>query len=199
MRLPYHHGALRQALLEAAEASLEEGGQQALTLRAVARRVGVTHAAPKPHFGDLNGLLTALATSGFMRLRERFEDALSTAAASPSARRIALGRSYIIFARAHPGLFQLMLRSDRLDWGSPTLAAAGQAAFELLTEDHPENDKPPIPREFEKLVTSVSRWSLMHGLATLLVDGRIGPLVDEAPNGDIDTLIDGVLARLALP
>jgi len=95
---PYHHGTLRTALLEAAEAILDRDGIGALTLRAAAREAGVSHAAPTHHFGDLSGLLTALAASGFVRFRAHLQAEVVAAGPDPGARLIALGRGYVGFA-----------------------------------------------------------------------------------------------------
>ena len=196
MTQPYHHGALRTALLNAAETILDRDGIAALTLRAAAREAGVSHAAPTHHFGDLSGLLTALAATGFVRFRNHLEAEAEAARAEPSARLIALGRGYVGFARASPGLFQLMFRSERLDWSSPALSTAGEAAFALLTQDEPKDAVQSVSHGFRSLVVAASRWSLMHGLATLLIDGRVAALVGKNPGTDIEVLIEEVLTRL---
>jgi AcrR family transcriptional regulator len=189
MTQPYHHGALRAALLDAAEAILERDGIGALTLRAAAREAGVSHAAPAHHFGDLAGLLSALAASGFVRLREEIEAEAASAGPEPGARLIARGRGYVGFARSRPGLFLLMFRSERLDWSSAALSTAGQAAFALLTRDGPEAPA----HGFENLIAATTRWSLLHGLSMLLVDGRLGAMAEKVPGADIEKLIDAVL------
>ena len=194
MSQPYHHGALRTALLEAAEAILDRDGIAGLTLRAVAREAGVSHAAPTHHFGDLSGLLSALAALGFIRLRERLEAEVTAAGPAPGERLIALGRAYVGFARSCPGLFQLMFRSERLDWSSPGLSMAAEAAFALLSLDEPDAQTGSV-RGSRPLAVAMTRWSLVHGLSTLLVDGRLGPLVNKA-QGDIDTVVEAVLASL---
>jgi AcrR family transcriptional regulator len=194
MSQPYHHGALRTALLEAAEAILDRDGIAGLTLRAVAREAGVSHAAPTHHFGDLSGLLSALAALGFIRLRERLEAEVTAAGPAPGERLIALGRAYVGFARSCPGLFQLMFRSERLDWSSPGLSIAAEAAFALLSLDEPDAQTGSV-RGSRPLAVAMTRWSLVHGLSTLLVDGRLGPLVNKA-QGDIDTVVEAVLASL---
>jgi AcrR family transcriptional regulator len=193
MTQPYHHGSLRTALLEAAEAILERDGIGALTLRAAAREAGVSHAAPAHHFGDLTGLLSELAASGFNRLRETIEARSEAAGADLGARSIARGRGYVGFARSHPGLFRLMFRSERLNWSSEALAASGQAAFALLTQDDPLVETGPAPSAARNLGTALTRWSLLHGLSSLLVDGRLGAMAAKVPGADIETLIDGVL------
>lgn len=195
---PYHHGALRVALLEAAEAILDRDGIGALTLRATAREASVSHAAPTHHFGDLSGLLTELAAAGFVRFRASLEAEVAAAGTEPGAWLVALGRGYVGFARAYPGLFQLMFRSERLDWSSPALSAAGEGAFALLNQDEPEADQQPASQGFPSLVVAMTRWSLVHGLSTLLIDGRVGPFVDKIPGAEIETLIEGVLGHLVI-
>lgn len=199
MSQPYHHGALRAALLGAAEAILDHDGIGALTLRAAAREAGVSHAAPTHHFGDITGLLTELAASGFVRFRAMLQAEVAAAPRDPESRLIALGRGYIAFARAYPGLFQLMFRSERLDWSSPALATAGEAAFALLTQDEPDADLQSESSGFQSLVVAMTRWSLVHGLSTLIVDGRVGPLMDKVKGAEMERLIEGVLRSLVLP
>ncbi len=199
MTQPYHHGALRTALLNSAEAILNRDGIGALTLRAAARQAGVSHAAPTHHFGDLTGLLTELAASGFVRFRAHLQAEAETAGPDPKARLIALGRGYVGFARACPGLFQLMFRSERLDWSSPALATAAEAAFALLTPDEPAAEPRSASQGFQNLAVAMSRWSLVHGLSMLLIDGRLEALADTVPGTDTDALIAQVLTRLAVP
>src|ERR1700729_145260 len=97
---PYHHGDLKAALLAEAETILERDGVQALTLRAAARAVGVSHAAPANHFGDLTGLLSELAAVGFGRFTAALVAAKAAAGDNPRAMRTAMGRAYVGFARA---------------------------------------------------------------------------------------------------
>src|SRR6266566_6034057 len=97
---PYHHGSLREAMLEAAECILERDGIAALTLRAAAREAGVSHAAPKNHFGDVSGLLSDLAAVGFVRFRDAMEAHIRNSDPAP-ARLEAIGRGYVSFARTH--------------------------------------------------------------------------------------------------
>lgn len=196
MAQPYHHGALRVALLNAAEAILERDGIAALTLRAAAREAGVSHAAPAHHFGSLSGLLSELAASGFVRFREHIQAGAEAAGPDPRDRVVGLGRGYVAFARTCPGLFLLMFRSERLDWSSPALSAAGAAAFALLTQPETEADVQHASPGLQTLVAATGRWSLMHGLATLVIDGRLGPVADRVtPGANIETLINEVLTN----
>ena len=110
---PYHHGALRDALLQAAERVLEREGLAGLTLRAVAREAGVSHAAPTHHFGDLTGLVSELAAIGF----RQFNMAMGSACApgAPQMQRMqARVRAYVGYAQAHPGMYGLMFRTEQL-------------------------------------------------------------------------------------
>jgi AcrR family transcriptional regulator len=115
---PYHHGALRDALLAAAERVLERDGLSGLTLRAVAREAGVSHAAPTHHFGDLTGLVSELAAIGF----RQFNAAMAAAGAvgtSPIEKALARAKAYVAYAQAHPGMYGLMFRTERLDMTRP--------------------------------------------------------------------------------
>src|SRR6185312_417491 len=109
---PYHHGALRDALLKAAERVLERDGLAGLTLRAVAREAGVSHAAPTHHFRDLTGLVSELAAIGF----RQFNAAMAASCASDTpfpAKGLARAKAYIAYAQAHPGMYGLMFRNER--------------------------------------------------------------------------------------
>jgi AcrR family transcriptional regulator len=196
MTKAYHHGDLRTAMLQAAEAILDQDGIGALSLRAAARKAEVTHTAPRHHFGDITGLLTELAASGFVRLRSRLLAEADAAGPHPRSRLIAFGRGYVGFARAHPGLLQLMLRSERLDWSSPTLSTAATAAFELLTEGEPEPEDQVDRPDTQRLVLALTRLSLVHGLTALILDGRVEAMAAKVPGVEIEALVEGVLMNL---
>src|SRR5262245_22981090 len=129
---PYHHGNLRAALLEAAEAELEARGIEGFSLRGVAKRAGVSHAAPAHHFRDANGLLTGLAAEGYRRFIAAQEARQKNAPTEHMSQLVAAGMGYIDFALAHPALFRLMFSSDRPDHEAPELSAAGAEAFGRL-------------------------------------------------------------------
>jgi AcrR family transcriptional regulator len=156
----YHHGALRDALLGAAEAILLEGGIEAFTLRECARRAGVSHAAPAHHFGDARGLLTAFATVGFDRMADLMQRYRRAAGGEPLAQLTGVGRGYIDFAVRHPAHFLLMFgrTGDMLrDTMAATLAAAGRSPAELPAR-------------------MLLAWSAVHGYATLVVEGQCADL-----------------------
>src|SRR5688572_22189691 len=122
----YHHGDLRRALLDGAVAAIDEVGPTAMSLRDVARRAGVSHAAPAHHFGDKAGLLSALAAEGFRGLAAE----LGRAAATGSF--LEVGVAYVRFAVAHPAHFAVMFRPDLLHPDDPELVAARAASSAAL-------------------------------------------------------------------
>lgn len=195
MTKPYHHGDLRAALLAAAEAIVNRDGVAGLTLRGVARDVGASHAAPKNHFDDLTGLVSELAAVGF----DRFADAMQAAAAGqakPQDRLNAIGRAYVEFALAEPGLFQLMFRGERLDKTRPALHAAMQRAFGTLAGSVAATHDAAAPDAARTTRAHAARaWSMVHGFAVLLLDDRLNPLLDaQAPREDALALLDDMLA-----
>ena len=190
----YHHGSLRRALLQAAERILERDGIQGLTLRAAAREAGVSHAAPMNHFGDLSGLLSELAAVGF----ERFVAMMQTNLRDddPPARRMdTIGHGYVAFARAHPGLFLLMFRSERLDMSRPALRAASSASAQVLSGAVAARREENVDASLTlpQAAGIVAAWSLVHGFAMLLLDGRLQPILARLPPGnDADTLLEAI-------
>jgi AcrR family transcriptional regulator len=190
----YHHGALAAALIEAAEAVLTERGVEGFTLRECARRAGVSHAAPAHHFGDARGLLTAVAAVGFERLTEAQRRARE---AEPDLKKllVAAGVAYVRFALAHPAQFQLMFQSGLLDHDEARLKAAGNAAFGIYLETYSAVIGRKVELAPEKAADpDVLRfWALVHGLATLAVQGQLGP--NRAPT-EIARLMSMVRATL---
>src|SRR3982075_1705507 len=182
---PYHHGALRDALLEAAERVLERDGLQGLTLRAVAREAGVSHAAPTHHFGDLTGLVSELAAIGF----RQFNAAMAVAGAiegSGLEKAMARAKAYVAYAQAHPGMYGLMFRTERLDMTRPSLHEAATASFAGLAGAIGARRQEQISGETLSLdqAAAIARaWSLVHGFTTLLLDGRLADILRRLPKG----------------
>ena len=192
----YHHGSLREAMLQAAERILERDGIQGLTLRAAAREAGVSHAAPKNHFGDLSGLLSELAAVGFERFVALMQ--ANVRESDPPPQRMAgIGRGYVTFARTHPGLFLLMFRSERLDMQRPALRAAVDASSRVLSGAvgavRDESLAPELT--LSQAASVVGAWSLVHGFAMLLLDGRLKALMARLPPGtDPNALLGAIFA-----
>lgn len=168
----YHHGALREALLAAAESLLLERGVDAFALRECARRAGVSHAAPAHHFGDARGLLTAFATVGFDRMADLMQRYRDAATADAAQRLVAVGQAYIDFALAHRAHFQLMFGTDRLDTRDAELQRAGQRTGSMLREAMAEvmAARRLAPDTLQQRL--LLAWSAVHGYATLVIEGQ---------------------------
>lgn len=187
----YHHGDLRPALLEAGEAELAARGIEGFSLRGVAKRAGVSHAAPAHHFHDVNGLLTALAAEGFRRFLDYQKARQKKAAADPLSQLVAAGMGYIDFAMAHPALFRLMFSSDRPDHASAELGGPASAAYRQLVDDV-ERLRGPAPGQAEPAPIEVMRtWAVAHGIADLMNSKRLKPLI-----GMRKTERDAILAEM---
>ena len=188
---PYHHGNLRQALIDAALELIEERGVSALTLREVARQVGVTHAAPQRHFADRAALVAAVAEQGFRGLAAHVA-AVRGSARTPAQRLRALGVAYVEYALAHPAHLRVMFSPEVADKSRrPELAAAAQAVHAALVEriENGQRDGSVAPGDPDEL--SFAAWSMVHGCAVLLIDGQ-------AMGRSKRTLIDAVVDRLYL-
>lgn len=174
----YHHGDLRNTLIAQGVALLEEAGLAKLSLRAIAARAGVSHAAPRNHFAHLRGLLTAMAAEGFRR-HVAFMRAGLPRRASRTAKLAAAMQGYVRFAREHPHLFALMFSSDLCDLDDPELQAAGAESYGVLREisaglDWDKADRPDADFRAETMI-----WSLVHGFAQLSNSG----MLRTAPDG----------------
>ncbi|MEY9362035.1 AcrR family transcriptional regulator [Bradyrhizobium yuanmingense] len=182
---PYHHGALREALLQAAERVLERDGLAGLTLRAVAREAGVSHAAPTHHFGDLTGLLSELAAVGFRQFNVVMA-ASCDAATTPLEAALARPKAYIAYAQAHPGMYGIMFRTERLDYSRPSLHEAAEASFAGLANAIGMMRQEQISGDALTLNqgAAIARaWSLVHGFTMLLLDGRLKDILARLPEG----------------
>jgi AcrR family transcriptional regulator len=171
----YHHGGLRAALIRSAREILESEGYEALTLRAAARRAGVSQAAPYNHFADKAALLGAVAAEGFHECVAAMRREMDSAA-DPQARLNATGIAYVAFATSNPALFKLMFAFNaHEESGDAGLDAARKAAYEVLRgavhSVQVSGSHPPAHEELE----SLRSWALVHGLATMINEGTIKP------------------------
>jgi AcrR family transcriptional regulator len=173
---PYHHGNLRQALVEAAVQAIAENGPSELSLRDVARRVGVSHAAPAHHFRDKTGLLTAVAAEGYRRLNARLE-----AAYAATGSFLEVGVAYVRFAAEERPYFEVMFRPDLYRRDDPEAAAAiGAIDGTVSGAIRGMLGSAPEPRV---RLASIAAWSLVHGLATLTVNGNLPADLVADPDG----------------
>jgi AcrR family transcriptional regulator len=174
---PYHHGALRAALIDAGLALLEEGAD--LTLRAAARRAGVSHTAPYNHFADKDALLAAIAVRGFEELKRATEAGRDAGGAAAGDRLAAAGRAYVRFAVDRPALYRLMFGPRRAA-GAEAVRAAGAAAFDVLVAVIADGMASGAFRQGEARAAAFTAWALVHGVAQLAID-RTGPVSADDP------------------
>lgn len=179
--------------MEAARDILKSEGLRALSLRAVARRVGVSQTAPYAHFADKRSLLVALALEGFQRFSDRLrKEALSVA--SPGERLLALARGYVGFALDHPALFRLMFGADSRELlEDPALQQAAQSSYRQMSDVIAERLGGGAQNPSYLQAATLAAWSLVHGLAQLLLDGLV--VLDSANEADREALV-GSVARM---
>ena len=203
-KTPYHHGDLKEALLTAAESVLDDSGLHGFTLRECARRAGVSHAAPKHHFGDVRGLLTEVAARGFQHLTRRLKTKLRAAGDDLDAQFVATAEAYVGFAEAHPEHFRIMFRSDLVDMQSPSLMSAALATFtEMTNVIRRQRGEPEIGAEsLDACMTSAQLindiligWSHIHGYAHLKLEGQLA-MIPKAAQKDMLATAGRRLARL---
>lgn len=196
-RPSYHHGTLQAALIEATDAILKESGIEGFSLRAAARRAGVSAAAPAHHFGSAAGLLTEVAIRGYEGLAAALLE-VAPVDRDPTAALRAMGVAYVRFAMAYPGRFKLMYRKDLL-LESETLHNAAHVSLELVEIQVQRylgrEPGAPLDRSAEALVLGC--WSSAHGFAQLAIEGRLaekaGPM--EMP-AYIEAIVPEVMAML---
>lgn len=167
---PYHHGNLREALLEAGIGLIAEAGPAGFTLREVARRAGVSHNAPYRHFRDKDALLAALAAQGFEELTRAMLQAAARQKTSLDRLR-ASGLAYIDFALRRPEHFTVMFDAPAADAGDPA-HAAGARAFQTLAGFIAECQRAGQLRPGDARQLARMAWSLVHGIAKLAIAGR---------------------------
>ena len=176
-------------MLAAAERVLERDGLAGLTLRAVAREAGVSHAAPTHHFGDLTGLLSELAAIGFRRFNEAMVAARQERNPSADEGDWRSAKAYVAYAQAHPGMYGLMFRTERLDMTRPSLHEAATASFEGLASAVGAGRNEKLTGEalealsLDQAAAIARAWSLVHGFTTLLLDGRLKDILHRLPEG----------------
>jgi AcrR family transcriptional regulator len=187
-------GDLRQALLDAAVATLDEVGADGLSLREVARRAGVSHAAPAHHFTDKAGLLTAIATEGFRTLVTYLANAQPGGAEPPVDQLAALGRAYAQFAEENPGRFEVMFRPGLLRVGDRAFQRAGDAAFQALRQHIATCQSRGWRERMPTDALAAAAWALAHGIAVLRVQGSLARHYPDPSLGGVGQLVTAMAA-----
>ena len=162
---------VRARVLEAAVQMIDEGGLASLSMREVARRAGVSHQAPYHYFPDRESILAAVAEEGFILLEQQL-DRLRDAGGRAADRLARSGETYVRFAYEHPAHFRVMFRPDFVDMGRfPNARECGQKAFQSLIEVVHACRAEGLRAEPSEQAVIVLGWSVVHGLACLLLDG----------------------------
>jgi AcrR family transcriptional regulator len=184
----YHHGDLRAAVLAAAADVIARDGADQLNLRSLTAEIGVSHTAPRHHFGSREGVITALACEGY----DLLADALDDAAADGDF--AAVGVAYVLFAVQHPGHFAVMHRPDLVDGSNADLQLAQQRTAARLEAGARDQGGESAA---EVAVASIAAWSLVHGLATLQLSGALADagLLEQA-GGDLSSIALRALRQL---
>jgi AcrR family transcriptional regulator len=189
-RRPYHHGNLRRALLDEALATIRAEGVEGVTLREIGARLGVSRTALYRHFADKNALLTAVATEGFRTLRMELVTAWENGGRGAAAFQ-AMGVAYVRFAVDNPSHFRVMFSRffDRQARDAELAAEAG-GAFQALVDAIAALQRDAVVRGDDTMLLARHVWALVHGIATLGVDGQL-----HEP-GAVDQLTQYALERL---
>lgn len=191
---PYHHGNLRHALIETALTMLDEDRNWTFTVREVARRTGVSHAAPYKHFRDREELLRELARIGFVQLGKTMRNAMTSAQSSSRMQFMAVAQACIAFASAKSGLYCLMFSSDADKTVDPQLHDAAMSTFGILLELLEKGQRDGSFRQGAIAAQAAASWAQVHGLAMLAINGqlledKVGP---EPIRAALNVLLDGV-------
>ena len=188
---PYHHGDLRRALLEEAVRTIDADGVDALTLRAVGERLGVSRTALYRHFADKNALLATVAREGFRTFRLELLDAWRRAGQGRTGFE-AMGRAYVRFAMSHPSHYRVMfgrfLEKCRAD---PELIEEASGAFQALVDALVELQERKLARPDDPRQLALFVWSVVHGVAMLIIDGQL-----RGPGPDADALTRFAIERI---
>jgi AcrR family transcriptional regulator len=191
MRRSYHHGALRQALIDAAVELLQERGAEALTLRAVARAAGVSQTAPYRHFTDRRALVGAVAQQAFARMGAAIGRAVQHGQPGLPALRRGLAE-YIRFAQEHPAEYRVMFGAELAGRDNmPELEAAALGVFGLLRDGIARLQHGGLIGEGDPTLMAITTWATLHGLVMLLLDGQTA-----VTGRSIDTLVDAASSLL---
>ncbi|EON91783.1 TetR family transcriptional regulator [Marinobacter lipolyticus SM19] len=194
LKVSYHHGDLPQQAHQLALEILREHGDAAISLRALAKQIGVSAPALYRHFIDRESLLAELAVTGFEALRERL---LAVDQSAPRRALIDIGLVYVSFAQDEPNLYRLMFGGRVLPKGvHPRLDTAGKGAFQVLEDTIARAQKVGYIKPMPLALMTAAAWSLVHGLSQLTIDGHL-PSADAAPQlteGVVTLLLDGSLA-----
>ena len=179
----YHHGDLRNALIQAGLELLAEGGAQELDLRKVARRVGVSHAAPYRHFADKQALIAAINEEGFHLLAERIRSSLREVSDEPVEQLLGVAFAYVRFAQENPWLMREMYSGITIERETfESLQTASKSVYQLYAEVIRSGQESGKIVDGDPTALAGVLWSVLHGLAMLIIENQMRPYAD-GPEG----------------
>lgn len=190
-RSDYHHGHLDEALVEETSRIVREEGISAVSMRELSEQLDVSRSAAYRHFEGKEALFAAVAKKGFVELREAMKSVRaenSSSSSIASERLIAMGKTYVQYALDHPGVYRLMFQWDWSDDEYSELAEAGQSAFDELVNAMESGQEEGTFRSGDSLEMAFSTWSLVHGVALLILDGHAPEGMNDPDN--LDSLLN---------
>ena len=191
----YHHGDLHTALLDAALEIIGESGPQGLTIRAVARRAGVSHAAPYRHFTDKDELILAVVERGFALMQQTMQAQKDAASDDAMSQFAASGLAYVDFALQHPAYYRIMFSGDLLSTtGNVSFQHTSSEALQEMVGDISRCQELGLVRQGDPTTQALTILSTIHGFVSLVNDNRIVHLLDDSKS--LEDMRDGVLAMI---
>jgi len=192
---PYHHGHLRQEILCAARQLLEENSIASLSLRAVAKKVGVSHTAPYRHFKDKESLLAGIAAVGFNELAVQMSEAVALHPNDPAGQLLEAGQRYMQLVMDNPQCVQLMFGNVLpCDDTYPDMMASGDFAFDGLKSIIEEGQSLNVFKTGDVELMALAAWASIHGLSLLFTGGHVEAAV--STSADIRSMTAAVTATL---
>ncbi len=180
---PYHHGDLRNSLIQAGLELLAEGGMQELDLRKVARQAGVSHAAPYRHFADKQALIAAINEEGFHLLAERIRSTLREVSDEPVEQLLGVALTYVRFAKENPWLMREMFSGITIERETfESLHTASKSVYRLYAEVIRRGQERGKIVDGDPTALAGVLWSVLHGLAMLIIENQMRPYAD-GPEG----------------
>ena len=193
----YHHGDLKNALIAAGIEILANEGVHALSLRKVALKAGVSHAAPYAHFVDKQALIAAISTAGYQKVQERVERVLGEYGDNPIQLLVRTGWEYVQFALAEPEHFKITFSGVvEKEKDYPALVEAAQKSFGLLTQVVAKCQAAGVLRSGPTDLTAVSVWGAIHGFVTLSLEAQVPHTVLE--RSDWQAMLIFTLSQMTL-
>jgi len=176
----YHHGDLKNALIEAGADILSKEGVSALSLRKVAQKAGVSHAAPYAHFADKQALIAAISTEGYKKLYEQIAQVAEQHRSEPLRRLVESSWAYVQFALDEPDHFKVTLSGMiEKEQDYPAFVEIARQTFSLVVDIVAQCQQAGILRQGAPDLTAISIWALIHGFVTLLLENQISHTVLE--------------------